>query len=58
MIRIPIHLLLLVVALSQLLNGASPSKIDPATLHLKKAFAVRISTPPIIDGDLTDPVWK
>ena len=58
MIPIPTHLLFLVVALSQLLKGASPSKIDPATLHLKEAFAVRVSTPPIIDGDLTDPVWK
>ena len=56
--RIPTHLLLLVVALSQLLNGASPSKIDPATLHLKEAVAVRVLTPPIIDGDLTDPIWK
>ncbi len=55
--RNPIYLLL-VVALSQLLNGASPSKIDPATLHLKEAIAVRISAPPKIDGDLSDPVWQ
>ena len=34
------------------------SNFDPATLHLKVAYAVRISSPPVIDGDLSDSVWR
>ncbi len=39
-------------------NPMDGSNIDPATLHLKVAYAVRISSPPVIDGDLSDSVWR
>ncbi len=46
------------LVLSVRLSAQDTDFIDAAKLPLKIARAVRISTPPVIDGDISDAVWQ
>ncbi|MFQ6674368.1 MAG: DUF5916 domain-containing protein, partial [Fidelibacterota bacterium] len=39
-------------------RGETVDGIDPSTFPLKVATATRVTTPPVIDGDLTDAAWQ
>lgn len=50
--------IVMLLSLSGLLAAQNTVLVDPAKLPLKTATAVRISTPPDIDGNLSDAVWQ
>ena len=41
-----------------LLDWGHAENIDPDQLRLKEMYAVRVSTPPVLDGILDDEAWK
>ena len=41
-----------------LLDWGHAQNFDPDQLRLKEMYAVRVSTPPNLDGVLNDEVWK
>ena len=47
-----------IVLLSCLFTGAAPQLWAEAPLETRSVAAVRTGTPPIIDGDLSDPAWE
>ena len=50
--------IIVLLVLSGQLAAENADSVDPAELPLKTTRAVRISTPPVIDGDLSDAVWQ